>query len=155
STKKKGAPGDLGGPVPASALGAPRKKAAELEVIEEVDPEEATSIIDTSAYEPYVKSSADVADPEHETSVVDLNKYSAFAQASRPGAALPPPDRLKTDPDMRAVKIPNVAPVLPGGGGPVLGERRSPTVGPGDVKFPGGVLPPPSSPRPARPGKPM
>jgi HEAT repeat protein len=137
STKKKGDGDDE--PVPATALGAPKKKAsAALEVVEEIEPEEATSVIDTTAYAPYVKSSANGPDPEHETSVVDLNKYSEFArEASRPGGALPTPDRLKTDPDLRAVKIPGVAPVAPS-----------------EVSFPGGVMPPPSAPRPPpKPGR--
>ncbi|MBK7859084.1 MAG: FrgA protein [Archangiaceae bacterium] len=139
SAKKKRGGDDE--PVPASALGAPKKKlAAEPEILEaeEVEPEEATSVIDTDAYQAYVKSSSEELEPENETSVVDLNKYSEFArEASRPGGTVPPPDRLKTDPDLRAVKIPGIAPVAPT-----------------DVSFPGGVLPPPSAPRGAKTGKP-
>jgi len=118
---------------PKGEAAAPKKKPT-LEIVEELTEfeEESTSVIDTKALDELVsKSGASPAeDEEHETSIVDLNKYSELREASKPGAKLPPPDRLKTDPDIRAVKIPDVAPV-----------------GAGDVKFPGGVMPPPSGPR--------
>lgn len=135
SKKKGGKPavGTQEEPIPATALGKPKKKP-------EVDGdfEEHTSVVDTTAYAEYAKNSKHAVEEEHEeTSVVDLNKYSEFArEASRPGGSMPSPDRLKTDPDLRAVKIPDVAPVSPG-----------------EVKFPGGVLPPPSGPRAQRPPK--
>src|SRR5439155_18913262 len=116
STKKtKGRSDGAENIIPATALGVLKKKPT-LEVVEELEledaePEEATSIINTAEVQELARRSKRDEDEEHETSVIDLNQYSALTRASKPGAPLPPPDRMKTDPDMRAVKIPQVKPV--------------------------------------------